>query len=199
MLGFIVLLLCIPAALTALALGFGLLPLPYELFLVLRRLPVVFPLHMTASGLALILIPIAAFTRRHSGIHRAAGRMAAICVATGGMTALSVALASEASAAARAGFFMQGLTWIALLSLAILAIRRHQRALHARLMMAMAAVASGALWLRLVLASAAGTEFSFETVYAVAAWACWLIPLALAFAVPAPTVQPGQQMPPLDG
>ena len=137
--------------LVAFGLALGLLPLPYPLFLVLQRLPIAFPLHMIASGLALVLIPIAAFTRHHSGIHRAVGRTAGACVAVGGLTALSVALASEATAAARAGFFMQGLTWIALLSMAIIAIRRRERTRHVRLMIAMAAVASGAIWLRLVL------------------------------------------------
>jgi hypothetical protein len=54
-------LLVIPVALVAIALGLGLLQLPYELFIVLQRRPIAFPLHMVASGLALILIPIAAW------------------------------------------------------------------------------------------------------------------------------------------
>ena len=72
--GLIAVLLVLPTALFAIAQGLGLLQLPYELVLVLRRLPVAFPLHMVASGLALILIPIAALTRRRRGVHRAAGR-----------------------------------------------------------------------------------------------------------------------------
>ena len=59
-LAIIVCLLVPPAACTAIAFGLGLLPLPYQLSLVLDRLPVAFPMHMIASGLALILIPIAA-------------------------------------------------------------------------------------------------------------------------------------------
>src|SRR6185503_18624601 len=61
--GLIVALLGLPTVLFAFASGLGLLPLPYQLFLVLQRLPIAFPLHMMASGLALILILIAAFTR----------------------------------------------------------------------------------------------------------------------------------------
>ena len=101
-------LLVLPAALVAITLGLGLRPLPYELFVVLQRLPLVFPLHMIASGLALILIPIAAFARPWRGVHRAAGRLAAAAVVIGGLTALPVALASEATAVARAGLFTQG-------------------------------------------------------------------------------------------
>jgi hypothetical protein len=184
--GVIVCLLCIAVMLVALGLAFGLLPLPYPLFLVLQRLPIAFPLHMAASGLALVLIPIAAMSRHYSHIHRPVGRMAAVCVGVGGLTALAVALASEASIAARAGFYMQGLTWLGLLGLGLAAIRRRDRARHARHMIAMAAVASAALWLRLVMAAAGPMNWPFETTYAIAAWACWLVPLALvlAFALP---------------
>jgi hypothetical protein len=108
--------------------------------------------------------------------------MAAVCVVVGGLTALLVALASEASAVARAGFFVQGLVWLATLTTAIVAIRRGDRMRHARLMIAMASVASGAIWLRLVMAGAVVLGWPFEPVYAVAAWICWLIPLAIALA-----------------
>jgi len=81
----IFLLLVMPMALVAIALGLGLRPLPYELFAVLQRLPLAFPLHMIASGAALILVPIAAFARPRRGIHRALGRMAAAAVVIGGL------------------------------------------------------------------------------------------------------------------
>ena len=190
LIGLIFALLGLPTVLIALASGLGLLPLPYQLFLVLQRLPVAFPLHMIASSLALILILIAAFTRHNGRLHRAVGRIAAICVVVGGLTALLVAVASEASVAARAGFFVQGLAWLALLAAAVAAIRCGDRALHARLMIAMACVASGAVWLRPVTAGAVALNLPFETVYAVAAWACWLIPVAIALAVTTPLGQP---------
>jgi uncharacterized membrane protein YozB (DUF420 family) len=146
---------------------------------VLRRLPLVFPLHMIAAGLALILIPIAAAVRHDRRIHRPIGRIAAACVCVGAVTALAVAIGSEASLATRAGFFAQGLVWLALLVAAVVAIRRHDRARHARLMLAMAAVASGAVWLRLTLSGAMALELPFDTVYPVAAWLCWIVPLAV--------------------
>ena len=59
-LGFIAAILLLPTAVFAVVSGLGLVRLPYQLFLVQQRLPTVFPLHMIASGLALILIPIAA-------------------------------------------------------------------------------------------------------------------------------------------
>jgi len=194
-LALIVCLLVIPAAVLAIALGLGLLQLPYELFVVLQRRPIAFPLHMVASGLALILIPIAAWSRRRHDLHRAVGCAAAICVAVGGASALLVALTSNATATACAGFFVQGVAWLALLAAALIAIRRGNVARHARLMIAMAAVASGAIWLRLILYGAVSAGLPFDPVYAAAAWACWMAPLALATIASRPLVQtdrPGQ-------
>jgi uncharacterized membrane protein len=137
---------------------------------------------MIASGLALIVIPIAAFARRRPRLHRLIGRAAVCCVATGGLTALLVALASEATPTARAGLFVQGLTWVALAALAVAAIRAGNVARHAQSMLAMAAVASGAILLRLTLAAAVALALPFDLVYAVAAWACWMAPLAVSIA-----------------
>jgi hypothetical protein len=170
--------LVVPTGLIAIVLGFGRLELPYELLLVLRRLPLVFPAHMIASGAALILIPIAALVRRRPGVHKAVGRVAAVAVAIGGCAAVPVAFASEAPAVARAGFAAQGLVWLALLCAAVIAIRRGRRDRHAALMFAMAAVASGAIWLRLTLVVVNAAALPFWRAYAIAAWACWLLPLA---------------------
>src|SRR5215813_5148346 len=185
----IVSLLVIPVALVAIALGLGLLQLPYELVIVLQRRPIAFPLHMVASGIALILIPIAAWARRRRDLHRAVGRAAAICVAAGGASALVVALASEATAVARAGFFVQGVVWLALLAAAFTAIHCGNVARHAQLMIAMAAVASAAVWLRLVIYGAVFAGLPFDPVYAAAAWACWMAPLGLAAMASRPLVQ----------
>jgi Predicted membrane protein (DUF2306) len=175
--------LVVPTALMAAALGLGLFSLPYELTVVLQRLPVAFPLHMIASGLALILIPIAAFTRHRPNVHRICGKSAAAAVVVGGVTALFVAVGSDASVLARAGFFVQGLVWVGLLASAVAAIRRRQLMQHVRFMAAMAAVASGAIWLRLVMLVAVNAGLPFEPVYALAAWACWLVPLGLTVTV----------------
>lgn len=182
----LMLIVWLPVGLLALALGFGLLPLPYDLFIVLQRLPVAFPLHMIASGAALILIPIAVFVRRRHGLHRTAGRAAAAAALVGAITALLVALASEANTIVRAGLFAQGVVWLALVTTATVAIRHGKPRRHARLMMAMAAVASGAIWLRLALSGGRLAPLSFEQVYAIAAWVCWLLPLAIVLAVTRP-------------
>jgi hypothetical protein len=179
-------LLVLPTALIAIALGFGWMTLPYPLFVVLQRLPLIFPLHMIASGFALIVMPVAALARHRRPVHRNIGRLAAAAVVMGGLTALPVALASEAGILARAGLFAQGLAWLALLAAAYVAIRRRNVARHMRLMVAVAAVASGAIWLRVVTALANATGLPFDLTYSVATWACWLVPLCLVAVIAAP-------------
>lgn len=174
--GLVIAILVAPTAGTAIAIESKLLPLPDALLLVRQKLPLAFPFHMIASGLALIFIAIAAATRQRRGFHRAVGRVAALCILIGGLTALPVALASEAGPIAQAGFFAQSVVWLLILTAAVKAIRLGHVKQHARLMMAMAAVASGAIWLRLALWLAVVLQLPFEMSYALAAW---LLPLGL--------------------
>jgi hypothetical protein len=171
------LLLSSPAALLATATALGLASLPYELSLLDRRLPLLFRAHMASSGLALLLIPCAVALHGLT-VHKVVGRSAAMLALAGGATALPVALASDATWSARAGFFAQGVTWIALMLAAVLAIRQRQSRRHRRLMLCVAAVASGALWLRLAMWVVVRCDLAFDTAYALAAWASWTLPLA---------------------
>lgn len=176
----IALLLALPVALTALGAATGLVRLPYELALVDQRLPVIFRAHMLTSGLALLLLPCAIASHGLS-VHKLLGRSAAALVLAGGFTAIPVAMASEASDSARAGFLLQALVWIALILLAVAAIRGGDRARHMWLMLAVAAVASAAVWLRLASWAAVKWSLPFETVYALAAWLSWVLPLSLIY------------------
>ena len=171
--------LVVPVGVIAVASGAGLVRLPHGLYLTAQRLPVVFPVHMIASGLAMLLIPVVITLRRHCGWHKALGRLAAGLVCVGGLTALPVAVSSEASLAARVGFFVQAVVWLTLVGAGIWAIRQRQIERHARLMLAVAAVTSGAIWLRIATVAAVQLELPFETVYALAAWASWLVPLGV--------------------
>jgi len=162
---------------TAILSGAGHVKLPYELFVLDQHLPVVFRIHMAASGLALVLITIALLVRHRSALHRPIGRIAIAAVVLGGLTSLPSALMSEATAIARAGFFAQGCVWLGLLGAGIVAIRAGHDMRHRQMMVAMTAVASGAVWLRFATMATAAFELPFELVYAFAAWASWLIPL----------------------
>jgi hypothetical protein len=180
----LVLLLAVPTGLVAVAQGLGTLQLPFNLFLVDQRLPGIFKLHMLASGAAMLLIPLVIAVRRDRVWHRPLGRIAATAVALGALTSLPVALASHSVGAARAGFLAQGVVWLTLIVLGVLAIRQRRFADHARLMLAMAAVASGALWVRLTTTVATAYDLPFDAVYGCAAWAAWLVPLAAVLLSP---------------
>ncbi len=180
----LVLLLAVPTGLIAVAEGAALLPLPFNLHLVDVRLPGIFKLHMLASGAALLLIPLVIAVRRHRTWHRPLGRVTAVLVLLGALTALPVAVASHSVPMARAGFFAQGITWLALIVMGVVAIRKRQFADHAHLMLAMGAVASGALWLRLTTAVATSYDLPFDQVYGCVAWLGWMVPLALVALYP---------------
>jgi len=187
-----VLLLALPTGLVAMSQGIGAIPLPYNLFLVDERLPGIFKLHMLASGAALLLIPAVIALRRTSAWHRPLGYVAAVLVFAGAVTSLPVAYYSHSVLAARLGFLAQGVIWLALIALGIAAIRRRHYGEHARLMLMMAAVASGALWVRLTTTVATGYDLPFDVVYGTAAWLGWLVPLAVVMLVPTPWARTGR-------
>ncbi|MEI9902244.1 MAG: DUF2306 domain-containing protein [Hyphomicrobium sp.] len=164
-------LLAVPTGIVAVSQGAGAIALPYNLFLVDQRLPGIFKLHMLASGAALLLIPLVIALRRTSAWHRPLGYVTAVCVLLGALTALPVALYSHSALMARAGFMAQGIAWLGLIALGVMAVRRRRYGEHARLMLAMAAVASGALWVRLTTTLATGYDLPFDVVYSCAALA----------------------------
>lgn len=154
------------------------------MFELARRTPILFPLHMLSSALALLLAPAVILLRRRPEIHRPLGRALGIFVLIGGLTALPVAVLSHSTPLARAGFFVQGLVWLYLMIAAVVAIRAGDVPRHARLMIAMVAVTTGAVWFRLMTGTAIAFQWPFEPVYALAAWLGWLLPLAIVTAKP---------------
>jgi hypothetical protein len=183
---FVVLLLAVPTTLVAIAEGAALMPLPFNLFLVDQRLPGIFKLHMLASGAALLLIPLTIAVRRARSWHKPLGRFTATMGFLGGLTSLPVAVFSHSVAMARAGFLAQGIVWLLLIALGVAAVRQRRFADHARLMLAMAAVASGALWVRLTTAVVTSCGLPFDPVYGCVAWLGWMVPLAVVTLIPTP-------------
>ena len=159
----------------------GYVKLPYELFVLQQRLPAVFRIHMAASGLALILITVTLLLRGRPNLHRQVGRFAGVCVVIGGLTALPSAIMSEATLVARTGFFAQGCVWLGLFGAGIVAIRAGRPIGHQRIMLAMAAVASGAIWLRFATMLCGVLQLPFDLVYASTAWLSWLAPMGIVW------------------
>ncbi len=180
----ITMVLVVPVGLVALGSGAGVIALPYEMFELARRAPLLFPAHMIASALALLLAPAVILTRRRPEFHRPLGRLLGLFVVIGGLTALPVAVMSHSTPLARAGFFAQGLVWLYLLGAAYLAIRARDIPRHAHLMTAMVAVTTGAVWFRVITGTAIALRLPFEPVYAASAWLGWMLPLALVLSNP---------------
>ncbi len=176
--------LVVPVGLVALGSGAGVIALPYEMFELARRAPLLFPAHMIASALSLLLAPAVILTRRRPEFHRPLGRLLGLFVVIGGLTALPVAVMSHSTPLARAGFFAQGLVWLYLLGAAYLAIRARDIPRHAHLMTAMVAVTTGAVWFRVITGTAIALRLPFEPVYAASAWLGWMLPLALVLSNP---------------
>ena len=171
--------LFVMVGIVAIGSGSGLIALPYEMHLIDQRAPLVFRLHMIASAVALLLSPVVIALRSQRPLHRMLGRVLGFFVVAGGLSSLPVAVVSHSSVLARTGFFVQGLVWMGLLAVAIAAIRAGHVARHRTLMLAMVAVTSGAVWFRLITATAIVLELPFEAVYAFAAWAGWMLPLVV--------------------
>jgi hypothetical protein len=181
---FISIVLIIPVGLIAIGSGTGLIALPYEMFELARRAPILFPAHMVSAALALLLAPAVILARHRPDLHRPLGRLLGLFVVIGGLTALPVAVMSHSTPWARAGFFVQGIVWLYLLASAYAAIRARDIRLHAHLMMAMVAVTTGAVWFRLITGTAIALKLPFEPVYAASAWIGWMAPLAFVLAKP---------------
>lgn len=146
-----------------------------------RRMPVVFRIHMLSSAIVLLVLPVVIAIRFRPWFHRRIGWALGAFVVVGGLTALPVALFSTSSLPARTGFFVQGIVWLWLFYAAVACIRRGDRQRHAQLMLAMAAVTTGAVWFRLATGTALLLDLPFEAVYAAAAWLAWIVPLALVW------------------
>jgi hypothetical protein len=175
----------VPVGVIALLSGLGLVKLPFEMYLLAERVPVLFRLHMASSALALMLLPFVIAYRQAPDLHRVLGRLVGIFVVAGGLTALPVAVLSHSGGMARAGFFVQGLVWLLLFAHGWIAIRSGDRTHHIRMMLAMTAVTTGAVWFRVMVGLALVFHLPFDAVYALAAWAGWMIPLGLVLSSPA--------------
>lgn len=173
-----------PVGVVALGSGFGIIPLPFEMFVLAENMPVIFRAHTVTAAFALLLAPVVIAVRHRPELHRMLGRLLGAFVVVGGLTALPVAIFSHSEMVARAGFFVQGLVWLALFIAGFMSIRRGDRTRHIRFMVAMVAVTTGAVWFRLITGAAIALQYPFEPVYAFAAWAGWIVPLTVVVLFP---------------
>ena len=195
--------LCVIVAIVALGSGSGRIALPFEMSLVDQRLPVVFRIHMISSAIVLLLLAVVIAVRFRPRLHRRIGWTLGAFVVAGGLTAIPVAIFSFSWWPARIGFLAQALVWLWLFYAAVISIRQGDRGRHAHLMLAMAAVTTGAVWFRLATGTALVFDWPFDPVYAASAWLAWLVPLVLVrhyaqrlgrWAIKSPPLAPGHSI-----
>lgn len=177
-------------ALPALALGIFALQfwdgsphrLPMPLDELMRARPVSLPVHTTAAGLALLLLPLMMVSgwRRRQGPHRLIGRAYGLLVLPAAIAAVPVALASPGGPWAGLGFVVQAHLWIGTLALGVAAIRRGDMAGHRRWMLRHAALTYAAVSLRALQFPALASGLDPGSAYVAIAWGSWLGNLAVA-------------------
>lgn len=152
---------------------------PEALAVKVELMPWLFPIHMVAGGLALLLIPATLLARRQSRWHRPLGRITALVVIAAGLTAFPVALVAPVTQVSAWGFAAQGAVWLVLLGLGLRNIWLKRLHAHRAAMLLMAATATGAVFFRVYLALWAilGDLRHYEMFYAIDAWIAWTLPL----------------------
>ena len=153
---------------------------PEALAIKVELLPWLFPLHMIAGGLVLLLIPATLLVRRHARWHRPLGRITALVVLVAGVTAFPVALIAPVTPVSAWGFAAQGAVWLVFLGIGLRNIRLRRPRAHRAAMLLMAATTTGAIFFRVYLALWAifGEQRDFVLFYSIDAWVAWLGPLA---------------------
>ena len=152
---------------------------PEALYIKTELLPWIFPAHMIAGGLALLLVPAMILLSRQRRWHRRLAWLTVPVIVLAGVTAFPVALIAPVTAVSAWGFAAQGALWLALLAAGIWHIRGKRLAQHRTAMLLLAAVTSGAVFFRIFLALFAlyGDPRSYSAFYAADAWAAWTLPL----------------------
>ena len=153
---------------------------PEALAIKVELMPWLFPLHMIAGGLVLLLIPATLLVRHRARWHRPLGRVTAAVVLIAGLTAFPVALIAPVTRVSAWGFAAQGATWLVLLGIGLRNVRLKRLHAHRAAMLLMAATTTGAVFFRVYLALWAlfGDLRHYEMFYAADAWIAWSLPLA---------------------
>lgn len=145
------------------------------------------PLHFFAAGLALVLAPLqlsGGVRRRWPRLHRLSGWTYMAAILVGGVSGLSLSFEAQGGRLARLGFFSLALLWPLVTAYGVRLAVAGDHARHRAWMCRSVALTFGAVSLRVMLGVGFGVlELPFLAVYATAAWASWLLNLAVCEAI----------------
>ena len=141
-------------------------------------------LHIIPGGLALILGAFQfhrGLRNRWTNIHRYCGRVYVVLVLVGAVAGMSLAWYAPQSPATRLGFASLAVVWFYSASMAYLAVRAGNIALHQQWMIRCYALTLAAVTLRVQLAVyQAAMGLTFDESYAIVAWFSWIPNLIIA-------------------
>ena len=141
------------------------------------------PLHFFAAGLALLLSPLqlsAAVRRRLPALHRASGWLYVGAILLAAPSGLSLAFGAQGGLASGAGFALLAVMWPVVTLRGVLLAVAGDTAGHRRWMSRSVALTFTAVTLRVALVVGTGMlQLPFMAVYITAAWASWLLNLAV--------------------
>jgi uncharacterized membrane protein len=139
--------------------------------------------HLAGGAVALIIGPFqlhGGLRRRFLAPHRWMGRIYLLAVGASGISGLVMATVSDGGAVTDFGFGMLAVMWLFTGSMAYLRIRQGDVANHRRWMIRNFALTFAAVTLRLQIPALQGLGLSFEALYQVIAWTCWVPNLLVA-------------------
>lgn len=141
------------------------------------------PAHFFGAGLALLLVPLqlSLFVRRRwPALHRLGGWLSVAAILIGGLAGLSLAPKAQGGLPIAAGFALLSLLWLGVTANGVRFAVLGDIVRHRRWMAYSMALTTAAITLRVMLGIGAGVlRLPFTQVYVTAAWASWLLNLAI--------------------
>jgi len=133
--------------------------------------------HLIGGAIALAVGPFqlsARLRNRNLSLHRLFGKVYVIAIMIGGLAGLSLAVSATGGLAAKTGFGMMAVVWLATTAMAFVSIRRRRIAEHQAWMTRSYAVTLAAVTLRFYLPISIASGYEFAAVYPAIAWLCWV-------------------------
>ena len=138
--------------------------------------------HLLGAPLAMILAPVQVWSglrMRWPALHRWTGRLYGLAVLIGGLAALFLAPASDASLFARLGFMTLAALWLGTTAIGITLAMRGDLVRHRWWMKRSLALTFAAVTLRLAMMPLIAAGWTVAETYDVTAWGSWVLNLAV--------------------
>lgn len=144
---------------------------------------VMFLLHVSSASVALALGALQILPKLRKtfpAVHRWLGRLYAVAVLLGAVSGFAIALKID-GVGSTVGFAALAVLWLLITTQAVSLARARKFAAHRRWMICSFALTFAAVTLRLqLLVFIAGFNMTYEQVYPILAWSCWVPNLAFA-------------------